>query len=109
MVKEGVIKHEGSTKAGKVDNNQIEREECVVHNIEQSFIACRAHRSTPSENQYSYKMVFYIPLLWLSTYHRFKHIYYNKCQIMQFFEECSLMSIACWRTFCMKPFSYLRE
>ena len=74
----------------------------VVHNIEQSFVACigcRAHRDTSVENQNSYKMVFYIPLLWLSTYHRFKHIYCSKCQIMQFFEECSLMSIACWRAF----------
>ncbi|CEN32474.1 hypothetical protein CCYN2B_100054 [Capnocytophaga cynodegmi] len=43
-------------------NNQIEREECVVHNIEQSFVACigcRAHRSTPSKNQNGDKAVYF--------------------------------------------------
>ncbi|WP_373732135.1 hypothetical protein, partial [Bacteroides heparinolyticus] len=41
-------------KGWKVGNNQIEREECVVHNIEQSFVACigcRGHRNISAENQ----------------------------------------------------------
>ena len=56
MTKQGLIKQEGPTKAGKwkMDNNQIEREKGVVHNIERSFITCidcRAHENTSAKNQ----------------------------------------------------------
>lgn len=56
MSKQGLIKQEGPTKAGKwkMDNNQIEREKGVVHIIERSFITCidcRAHENTSAKNQ----------------------------------------------------------